>query len=153
MFGAIIMLPLYLQVVQGESPSSAGLKLIPLMLGIVVTSILSGKAITKTGKYKKFPIAGTIIMTAGLALMTTLSVDTPYWQIAIFAVMVGMGLGVAISMLLLSFIKPWIPSDLLVYFLFVPLILGAIIGFRMIYFANERALTLGESIKACFRLY
>ncbi len=67
--------------------------------------------------------------------------------------MVGMGLGVAISMLLLSFIKPWIPSDLLVYFLFVPLILGAIIGFRMIYFANERALTLGESIKACFRLY
>jgi EmrB/QacA subfamily drug resistance transporter len=102
MFGAIIMLPLYLQVVQGESPSSAGLKLIPLMLGIVVTSILSGKAITKTGKYKKFPIAGTIIMTAGLALMTTLSIDTPYWQIAIFAVMVGMGLGLSMQTLVIA---------------------------------------------------
>jgi len=102
MFGAIIMLPLYLQVVQGESPSSAGLKLIPLMLGIVVTSIFSGKAITKSGKYKKFPIAGTIIMTAGLALMTTLSVDTPYWQIAIFAVMVGMGLGLSMQTLVIA---------------------------------------------------
>jgi len=102
MFGAIIMLPLYLQVVQGESPSSAGLKLIPLMLGIVVTSIFSGKAITKTGKYKRFPIVGTIIMTAGIALMTTLSVDTPYWQIAIFAVMVGMGLGLSMQTLVIA---------------------------------------------------
>ena len=102
MFGAIIMLPLYLQVVQGESPSSAGLKLIPLMLGIVVTSIFSGKAITKTGKYKRFPIAGTIIMTAGLALMTTLSIDTPYWQIAIYAVMVGMGLGLSMQTLVIA---------------------------------------------------
>jgi MFS family permease len=102
MFGAIIMLPLYLQVVQGESPSSAGLKLIPLMLGIVVTSIFSGKAITKTGKYKRFPIVGTIIMTAGLALMTTLSIDTPYWQIAIYAVMVGMGLGLSMQTLVIA---------------------------------------------------
>ena len=102
MFGAIIMLPLYLQVVQGESPSSAGLKLIPLMLGIVVTSIFSGKAITKTGKYKRFPIAGTIIMTIGLALMTTLSINTPYWQIAIFAVMIGMGLGLSMQTMVIA---------------------------------------------------
>ena len=102
MFGAIIMLPLYLQVVQGESPSSAGLKLIPLMLGIVVTSIFSGKAITKSGKYKKFPIAGTIIMTTGLAMMTTLSINTPYWQIAIFAVMIGMGLGLSMQTLVIA---------------------------------------------------
>jgi MFS family permease len=102
MFGAMIMLPLYLQVVQGESPSSAGLKLIPLMLGIVTTSIFSGKAISRTGKYKKFPIAGTIIMTSGLALMTTLGIDTPYWQVAIFAAMVGMGLGLTMQTMVIA---------------------------------------------------
>jgi MFS family permease len=102
MFGAMIMLPLYLQVVQNESPSSAGLKLIPLMLGIVTTSIFSGKAISKTGKYKRFPIAGTIIMTSGLALMTTLDIDTPYWQIAIFAAMVGMGLGLTMQTMVIA---------------------------------------------------
>lgn len=102
MFGAMIMLPLYLQVVQGESPSSAGLKLIPLMLGIVTTSIFSGKAISKTGKYKKFPIAGTAIMTSGLALMTTLDTTTPYWQIAIFAAMVGMGLGLTMQTMVIA---------------------------------------------------
>ena len=102
MFGAIVMLPLYLQVVKGNSATEAGLKLIPLMLGIVITSIFSGKAITKTGKYKKFPIAGTIIMTAGLALMTTLGVDTPYWQIAIFAAMVGMGLGLSMQTMVVA---------------------------------------------------
>jgi MFS family permease len=97
MFGVLIMLPLYLQVVQGESPSSAGLKLIPFMLGIVATSIFSGKAISRTGKYKKFPIVGTIIMTLGLALMITLGIDTPYWQVAIYAAMVGMGLGLTMQ--------------------------------------------------------
>ena len=102
MFGAIIMLPLYLQVVQGESPSAAGLKLIPLMLGIVITSIYSGKTISRTGKYKKFPVVGTIIMTCGLALMTTLGIDTPYWQIAIYAAMVGAGLGLSMQTLVIA---------------------------------------------------
>ena len=102
MFGAIIMLPLYLQVVQGESPSSAGLKLIPLMLGIVTTSIYSGKAISRTGKYKKFPVAGTILMTTGLALMSTLAVDTPYWRVAIFGAMVGMGMGLSMQTMVIA---------------------------------------------------
>ena len=102
MFGAIVMLPLYLQVVKGASATEAGLKLIPLMLGIVSTSIFSGKAITKTGKYKKFPIAGTIIMTSGLALMTTLDTNTPYWQVAIFAAMVGMGLGLTMQTMVIA---------------------------------------------------
>jgi MFS family permease len=72
------------------------------MLGIVTTSIFSGKAISRTGKYKKFPIAGTIIMTSGLALMTTLGIDTPYWQIAIFAAMVGMGLGLTMQTMVIA---------------------------------------------------
>ena len=63
MFGAIVMLPLYFQVVKGYSATEAGLKLIPLMLGIVSTSIVSGKMISKHGHYKRFPIMGTAIMT------------------------------------------------------------------------------------------
>jgi Na+/melibiose symporter-like transporter len=80
MFGAIIMLPLYLQIIQGASATEAGLKLIPLMLGILSVTITSGRVITKTGKYKIFPILGTIAMSIGLLLMTFLATDTPYWQ-------------------------------------------------------------------------
>jgi MFS family permease len=72
------------------------------MLGIVITSIYSGKTISRTGKYKKFPVAGTIIMTCGLALMTTLGIDTPYWQIAIYAAMVGAGLGLSMQTLVIA---------------------------------------------------
>ena len=68
MFGAIVMLPLYLQVVKGDSATSAGLKLIPLMLGIVSTSIISGNLISKHGHYKRFPIMGTALMTVGAGL-------------------------------------------------------------------------------------
>jgi len=97
MFGAIVMLPLYFQVVKGYSATEAGLKLIPLMLGIVTTSIFSGKMITKHGHYKRFPIAGTALMTAGVLMMTRLEIDTPYWQISIYAIMVGAGLGLSMQ--------------------------------------------------------
>jgi len=97
MFGAIVMLPLYFQVVKGYSATEAGLKLIPLMLGIVTTSIFSGKMITKHGHYKRYPIAGTALMTAGVLMMTRLEIDTPYWQISIYAIMVGAGLGLSMQ--------------------------------------------------------
>jgi len=102
MFGAIIMLPLYLQVVKGDSATSAGLKLIPLMLGIVSTSIISGKLISKHGHYKRYPIMGTGLMTVGILLMTRLEIDTPFWQIAIYAVMVGAGLGLSMQTIVIA---------------------------------------------------
>ena len=102
MFGAIVMLPLYLQVVKGDSATSAGLKLIPLMLGIVSTSIISGKMISKHGHYKRFPIMGTAIMTVGILLMTRLEVDTPYWQVSIFAILVGAGLGLSMQTIVIA---------------------------------------------------
>ena len=102
MFGAIVMLPLYMQVVKGYSATSAGIKLIPLMLGILVASISSGKMITKHGHYKRFPIAGTLIMTLGIALMYRLQVNTPYWQISIYAVLVGFGLGLCMQTLVIA---------------------------------------------------
>ncbi len=102
MFGAIVMLPLYMQVVKGYSATDAGLKLIPLMLGIVSTSIMSGKLITKHGHYKRFPIMGTAIMTIGILLMYRLEIDTPYWQISIYAIMVGAGLGLSMQTIVIA---------------------------------------------------
>ncbi len=102
MFGAILMLPLYLQVVKGNTATEAGLKLIPLMLGIVPTSIISGKQISKHGHYKRFPIAGAAIMTVGIALMSTLDRDTPFWQLSIYAIMVGAGLGLSMQTIVIA---------------------------------------------------
>jgi EmrB/QacA subfamily drug resistance transporter len=102
MFGAIVMLPLYMQVVKGYSATSAGLKLIPLMLGIVSTSIISGKLITKHGHYKRYPIAGTALMTAGILSMYSLQIDTPYWKLSIFSIMVGTGLGLSMQTIVIA---------------------------------------------------
>jgi EmrB/QacA subfamily drug resistance transporter len=102
MFGAIVMLPLYMQVVKGYSATSAGLKLIPLMLGIVSTSIVSGKLITKHGHYKRYPIMGTGLMTVGILAMYSLQIDTPYWKLSIFAIMVGAGLGLSMQTIVIA---------------------------------------------------
>ena len=102
MFGAIVMLPLYLQVVKGNSATSAGLKLIPLMLGIVSMSIFSGKRITTTGKYKIFPIVGAAIMTLGLILMSTLNETTSFGILSIYAIMVGAGLGLSMQTIVIA---------------------------------------------------
>ena len=102
MFGAIVMLPLYLQVVKGNSATAAGLKLIPLMLGIVSMSIFSGKRITTTGKYKIFPIAGAGIMTFGLILMSTLNETTSFGVLSIYAILVGAGLGLSMQTIVIA---------------------------------------------------
>ena len=102
MFGAIVMLPLYLQIVKGDSATTAGLKLIPLMLGIVSTSIFSGKMITKHGKYKKFPVLGTALITVGLLMMVSLSRTTPYWQLSFYAIIVGAGLGLSMQTIVIA---------------------------------------------------
>lgn len=102
MFGAIVMLPLYLQVVKGNSATEAGLKLIPLMLGIVSMSIFSGKRISVTGKYKIFPIIGTGVMTCGLLLMATLSEETSFFSLSIYAILLGAGLGLSMQTILIA---------------------------------------------------
>ena len=97
MFGAIIFLPMYLQVVRGMTPTESGLALIPMVLGILGTSIGSGLLITRTGRYRAFPIVGAGVLLLGLGLMTQLAVDTPYWQLAIAMFTVGAGLGLGMQ--------------------------------------------------------
>jgi MFS family permease len=91
-----------MQVVKGYTATEAGLKLIPLMLGIVSTSIFSGKAITKHGHYKRYPIIGTAIMTIGILAMVRLNIDTPYWELSIYAIMVGAGLGLSMQTIVIA---------------------------------------------------
>jgi len=102
MFGAIIMLPLFLQVVQGDSATAAGLKLIPFMLGIVSMSILSGKLISKHGHYKRYPVMGLAIMTVGILALSTLNETTPFWELAIYALLIGAGLGLSMQTIVIA---------------------------------------------------
>src|SRR5262245_29577381 len=76
LFGSVTYLPLYLQVVKGESATASGLQLLPLMAGVLIASIGSGQVITRTGRYKAFPIVGTAAMAVGMLLLSRLAVDT-----------------------------------------------------------------------------
>ncbi|GAA0709890.1 MFS transporter [Dactylosporangium roseum] len=102
MFGSIIYVPLYLQIVRGATPTSSGLLMLPMMGGVIVTSIVAGRLISRLGRYKWFTVAGTLIMGAGLLLFTTLQVDTPLWQAFIYMTTIGVGLGLAIQPLVLA---------------------------------------------------
>ena len=93
MFGGIIFLPVYLQVVQGFSPTESGLALLPMVVGIFTTSITAGQLMTRTGRYKIYPILGAIVTAVALVLLSTLDADTPFWLIAIYFYVFGAGLG------------------------------------------------------------
>jgi predicted MFS family arabinose efflux permease len=93
MFGGIIFLPVYLQVVQGMSPTESGLALLPMVAGLFATSISSGRLVTRTGRYRIYPILGAGVTGVGIALLSTLGVDTPYWQTATYFFVFGAGLG------------------------------------------------------------
>ena len=103
MFGGFILIPLYLQIVQGASPTEAGLLLLPLMAGIMVASVVSGQVTARTGRYKIFPIIGTAAMTAALLLLSfRLGVDTPLWEADIYMALFGFGLGFCMQTLIIA---------------------------------------------------
>jgi len=102
MFGAISMLPLYLQLVKGATPTKSGLLLLPLMLGLVVASILSGQLTSRTGKYKIFPVVGTVILTVAFVLLLTITVDTGYNLLYLYFFLIGFGLGLCMQTLLIA---------------------------------------------------
>ena len=93
MFGTIIFLPVYLQAVKGFTPTQSGLALLPAIIGIFSTSITSGQLITRTGRYKIFPVIGAVVMTIAMVLLSRLDVDTPFMQVAFYEYLFGAGLG------------------------------------------------------------
>jgi EmrB/QacA subfamily drug resistance transporter len=93
MFGGLASLPLYLQIVKGASPTEAGLMLLPMTLGIMGGSIISGQLISRTGRYRHFPIIGSALLAVSLFVFHYVHADTPLWQTMIVMVFFGIGLG------------------------------------------------------------
>ncbi len=101
MFGSIVFLPVFFQLVTGASATEAGLLLTPLMGGFIVTSMASGRLITRTGRYRAHPIIGTALMAVALALMSTMDTATSRPQAAAFTAIMGVGLGLVMQNLVL----------------------------------------------------
>ncbi len=99
MFGAIVYLPLFFQGVQGKQATNAGLLLLPLMLAMMLTSLLVGRATTRTGRYKIFPVAGTSVAAVGMWLLSTLDADTSRWVSSAWMAIVGVGVGATLPVL------------------------------------------------------
>jgi EmrB/QacA subfamily drug resistance transporter len=93
MFGSITFLPMYLQLAKGVSPTESALALVPMMIGLIGASTLSGFIMTRTGRYKLLPTISTAILVVGLLLLATMQLDTPNTQVAVYMFLVGLGIG------------------------------------------------------------
>jgi len=101
LFGATTFLPLFLQVVNGASPTASGLRLLPMVVGILLTSTLSGQLISRLGRYKIFPIAGTALMTVGLFLLSRMNEQTSLLVQSLSMLVLGLGLGLVFQVLVI----------------------------------------------------
>jgi EmrB/QacA subfamily drug resistance transporter len=101
MFGAITYLPAFFQVVRGISPTISGLYLLPLMVGLLTMSISSGQIISRTGRYRFFPIVGTAMMTLGLFLLHLMGLGTSTLEDGLFMLILGLGLGGVMQVLVI----------------------------------------------------
>jgi EmrB/QacA subfamily drug resistance transporter len=101
MFGAITYLPAFFQVVKGVSPTLSGVRLLPLMAGLLIVSIGSGQLISRTGRYRVFPIAGSALIVVGMYLLSTMGVNTSSWLDALYMLVLGMGIGGVMQVLVI----------------------------------------------------
>ena len=99
MFGSMIFLPVYLQVVDGMSPTRSGLAMLPMVVGLFTTSITAGRLMTRNGRYKIFPILGASIVIVGLVMLSRLSETSPYWFAGLSMYVLGAGLGFTMQVL------------------------------------------------------
>src|SRR3954469_14897849 len=102
MFGTTVFLSQYMQIARGKSPTEAGLLSIPMVVGLFLASTIVGRIVTKTGRYKRWMVAGAISLTAGLTLMGTMDETTSLVELAAFMVLVGAGLGSLMQNLVLA---------------------------------------------------
>ncbi|MGH8936425.1 MAG: MDR family MFS transporter, partial [Acidimicrobiia bacterium] len=102
MFGAIVFLPLFLQVVTGVTATNSGLLLLPLMLGLITTSIAIGRLVTRTGRYKRYPVVGSLVTTMGLFLLSRMDASTGRLSAGAFMLIVGLGLGMVMQVLVVA---------------------------------------------------
>ena len=112
MFGAIVFIPLFLQLVYGASPTSSGLRMLPLMAGLLVAAIASGRVISRIGRYRPFPIAGTAVLVGGMFLLSRLGVGTAPWLASVYMLVVGVGIGLVMQVLVLVVQNDARPEDM-----------------------------------------
>ncbi|TWP51390.1 MFS transporter [Lentzea tibetensis] len=112
MFGGMVSLPLYLQIVKGVSPTQSGLMLLPMMLGIMSATAISGQVTAKTGRYKIFPVIGAGMMATALLLLSRVGTDTPIWLVMIFMFIMGAGLGQCMQTILVAIQNSSEPRDM-----------------------------------------
>ncbi|AVM02249.1 MFS transporter [Gordonia iterans] len=101
MFGALGYMPTYIQMALGVSATVAGLLMIPMMGGLLVASVAAGRVVTRTGRYKAFPIVGSVIIGVGLALLSTLHIESPTWLMCLYLGVLGTGIGLSLQILTL----------------------------------------------------
>ena len=102
LFGAVTFLPVFLQVSKGVDPTTSGLQLLPLMGGLLFTSVASGLLISRWGRYKVFPVVGTAAMTLGLYLLSTVHAGTSNGLMSLYMVVMGLGLGGVMQVLVIA---------------------------------------------------
>jgi EmrB/QacA subfamily drug resistance transporter len=102
MFGAIAFMPLYMQIVHGASATASGLRMLPMMAGLLVASISSGQVISRTGRYRIFPIAGTALLVFGLVLLATLSAKSGPLSVSLALLVTGAGVGLVMQVMVLA---------------------------------------------------
>ncbi|WP_438489623.1 MFS transporter [Streptomyces sp. S186] len=113
MFGGMLMIPQYLQIVKGASPTKSGLEMLPLMAGMMIASIVSGQITAKTGRYKIFPIIGTALMVAAMLLFHyRVQWDTALWETMVYMLVFGLGLGGCMQTLVLAVQNAVPPQDM-----------------------------------------
>jgi EmrB/QacA subfamily drug resistance transporter len=112
MFGGMLSIPLYLQIVKGASPTKAGLLILPLVAGMMVASLTAGQLTARTGRYKIFPVVGSVLLVVGLGLMSQVHADTSLVTTDLFMVVFGAGLGLSMQAMVLAMQNAVPPKDM-----------------------------------------
>ncbi|MDX3337218.1 DHA2 family efflux MFS transporter permease subunit [Streptomyces sp. ME02-6979.5a] len=112
MFAGTVFFSQYFQLARGKSPTMSGVMTIPMIAGLFLSSTVSGQVITKTGRWKAWLVSGGFLVTAGLGLLGTIRYDTPYWHVAVFMFVMGLGIGMMMQNLVLATQNQVAPEDL-----------------------------------------
>ncbi|MFF3560797.1 MFS transporter [Streptomyces sp. NPDC002574] len=112
LFGAASYLPTFLQMVNGVSATESGLLMLPMMLGVVLASVVSGQLISRTGRYKVFPLLGGALSVLGMWLLSRLDIDTPRAEYSVYMAVLGLGIGLVLPVLILAVQNSVRPTDL-----------------------------------------